>query len=120
VPALDDVRVIDAEHFLAVRHIRCDDAYLEGHYPGFPLYPGVFLVESACVAARSIYGMAWLTSVESVRFQAPLRPGDELHLYVSVQENDGTTLALKVLATQAGGQQIARMALRLRRQGGQR
>ncbi|MFB7850058.1 MULTISPECIES: 3-hydroxyacyl-ACP dehydratase FabZ family protein [unclassified Streptomyces] len=50
-----------------------------GHYPGFPIFPGVCVIE--CVrrsALATAPGPVTLAAVESARFRGPVLPGDEL------------------------------------------
>jgi 3-hydroxyacyl-[acyl-carrier-protein] dehydratase len=67
--------------------------YLEGHFPGFRLFPGFFLAESLAqllsVAARSeeqkengLLGV--LTSADRLRFRGMVRPGDSVDLEAEV------------------------------------
>jgi 3-hydroxyacyl-[acyl-carrier-protein] dehydratase len=52
---------------------------LAGHYPGFPILPGVYLVEHAhqvaCGSPPEGADLV-LTGVDSARFLAPVLPGD--------------------------------------------
>jgi 3-hydroxyacyl-[acyl-carrier-protein] dehydratase len=57
------------------------DAHLAGHFPGMPIYPGVFVIETLAQAmAAAVPGRPRLRSVVSARFQAALLGGDELEL----------------------------------------
>jgi 3-hydroxyacyl-[acyl-carrier-protein] dehydratase len=52
---------------------------LAGHYPGFPILPGVYLVEHAHQVASGSApdGVELvLTGVDSARFHGPVLPGD--------------------------------------------
>ena len=62
--------------------------FFKGHFPDFPVVPGVVLVEAmaqvsgAAIVARNILGgkdkeaTFLLASVDEVRFRRPVRPGD--------------------------------------------
>ncbi|GAB3465335.1 3-hydroxyacyl-ACP dehydratase FabZ family protein [Actinophytocola sediminis] len=84
--AVDDVLIGAGGALSAVQTIRADNPYLAGHYPGRPIYPGVFVLESALQATRRLLGHhdLVLAEVESVRFRTPLLPGDTLRLALSI------------------------------------
>jgi len=59
--------------------IAADEPVFAGHYPGFPIFPGVCLVEcvhrSALVTAPGADELD-LCALESARFLSPVYPGD--------------------------------------------
>ena len=65
--------------------VRGDEWFLDGHFPGNPVVPGVILCEilaqSACVllAGEITDGaVSYLTGINSARFKTPAKPGDTL------------------------------------------
>jgi len=65
--------------------VRGDEWFLNGHFPGNPVVPGVILCEilaqSACVLLKGggVKGAApLLTGLDKARFKKPVRPGDVL------------------------------------------
>ena len=64
-------------------HVRGDEFFLRGHFPGNPVVPGVILCEmlaqSACVLLQDQMSGEKLpvyTGLNNVKFRSPVRPGD--------------------------------------------
>lgn len=79
---------------VAVVPIRADEESLRGHFPDFPVFPGIFVIEALTQAvdrALSEPGQSRLRlrAVGSVRFLAPLLPPDTLTLRISATAGDG-------------------------------
>lgn len=86
--AVDDVRVEtdgDGYRVWATKMIRADDPYMVGHFPGQPIYPGVFVLETVGQALTAALGHEGgellLAELVSVRFTAPLLVGDALTVH---------------------------------------
>jgi len=67
--------------------------FFKGHFPDFPVVPGVILIEAmaqvagASVVARKIVGEQAsfaIASIDEVRFRQPFRPGDRLVTVVEI------------------------------------
>ncbi|MFL6130925.1 MAG: 3-hydroxyacyl-ACP dehydratase FabZ family protein [Mycobacteriales bacterium] len=81
-PLVAPVQVESPEAGRASSRFTLDPAepLLAGHYPGFPIFPGVCLVECAHrTSLGALDGPARLTEVESARFLGPVFPGDTVH-----------------------------------------
>ena len=63
-----------------------DEPVFAGHYPGFPIFPGMCVVElvhrAALETAPAEAGELTMAAMESVRFVAPVFPGDRLTVTV--------------------------------------
>ena len=79
---LDDVTETNGEavgHY----HVRGDEFFLNGHFPGNPIVPGVILCEilaqSACILLKDQMTEGKLpvyNILNHVKFRSPVRPGD--------------------------------------------
>src|SRR2546425_4732125 len=70
-----------------------DEAFLGGHFPGNPVFPGVIQLEALAQTGvlslisdeRYAGKLALFGGVEDVRFRRIVRPGDELVLAVQIE-----------------------------------
>ncbi|WP_329008678.1 3-hydroxyacyl-ACP dehydratase [Micromonospora rifamycinica] len=90
LPAVDRLRATaqDDGGWTVVARVAVDprNPNLVGHFPGQPIYPGVFVVETLCQAmTRAVPGAPRLRTVTSVRFLAALLGGDEMELTLDVR-----------------------------------
>lgn len=116
--AIDSYEVVSAEEVTSVKAIRADDPYLEGHYPDFTIYPGVFVIESVLQTARAFVRDrfagsldAELSSIGSVRFSSPMLPGDTLTVRCRCAVDGEQSMAVKAECRNAAGDKAAQMKL---------
>jgi 3-hydroxyacyl-[acyl-carrier-protein] dehydratase len=90
--AVDDLTLDGDTGAVATKVVRAEDPYLEGHYPTFPIYPGIFIIESllqthrAACEARGMEDPGTIAAVSSARFRMPFFPGDTLVLRTTIRE----------------------------------
>jgi 3-hydroxyacyl-[acyl-carrier-protein] dehydratase len=73
-------------------HLRGDEAFFAGHFPGRPTLPGVLMVEAlAQVGAVAVLlepryagKLPLFGGIDRVRFRRQVEPGDTLHLHVEM------------------------------------
>lgn len=73
----------EGDQALGAYHVRGDEWFLQGHFPGAPVVPGVILCEilaqSACILLTDAMGegkIPMYTGLNNVRFKSPVLPGD--------------------------------------------
>jgi 3-hydroxyacyl-[acyl-carrier-protein] dehydratase len=69
--------------------VRGDEFFLDGHFPGNPVVPGVILCEmmaqSACVLVEAEGSFTpFLTGLNNIRFKKPVKPGDIIDLHSEI------------------------------------
>ena len=88
-------RVVAFEKMHSVHAIKCvifNEPFFQGHFPGYPVMPGVLILEAMAQASGvlilkshpdDLQGKIFLLAgLENVRFRKPVVPGDTLHLHI--------------------------------------
>ncbi len=97
----------------AIMNIKKDSFFVEGHFPGQPVMPGVFIVEAFGQAAAALTAvgiekseyqnkLVFLMSVEKARFRSPVIPECKLELYIEAIRSHGRVWKYKGEATVNG------------------
>lgn len=73
-------------NFTVAQVIPADHPSLAGHFPGNPIVPGVVILEEVCAALAQRVGHCKLQAIPSVKFIAPLRPGQAFAIHLSVED----------------------------------
>src|SRR5215211_8993011 len=77
---------------VGIKNVTANEQFFMGHFPGFPVMPGVLIVEAiAQVGAVAALGMpenkgklAFFAGLDEVRFKRQVVPGDTLRLEVTL------------------------------------
>jgi 3-hydroxyacyl-[acyl-carrier-protein] dehydratase len=99
---VDEIVQREDERIVCRKTFRDDEFFVQGHYPGFPLVPGVILCECAMQAGAVLLsqlvqdaeGVPVITRVKDVRFRRMVRPGDTIDIEVQLQERLGSAFFL--------------------------
>lgn len=99
----------------AVQAVDPDEPYMRGHFPGFAIYPGVFLIETVAQATavaldRGSGTPLRVTGVRSMRFLAPLLAGDRVLVEARVRHDRDEPGAVEVDARCERGGDRTRIA----------
>lgn len=87
------VEIEPGERAVARKHVRDDEFWCAGHFPGRPILPGVLLAEALAQTAALLFtsqdgkarAKVYLVGMDRLRFRRMVEPGDILDLEVSVQ-----------------------------------
>jgi len=92
----------------------------EGHFPGYPLMPGVLLIESMAqtagwlvVAQRKFEAMPFLASLKEVKLRTFVNPGETLELSAKLM-HDGSGFAVTEAEGRVKGKLVCEAAITFR------
>jgi 3-hydroxyacyl-[acyl-carrier-protein] dehydratase len=114
---LDEIVSIDEQRIVCRKTFSSDDFFVQGHFPDYPIVPGVIQCE-CCLQAGAILlsrhtptgnGVVPVaTRMDGVKFKKMVRPGDTIEVDVTLNDRVGSAFYLtgKVLL---GGKIAARL-----------
>jgi 3-hydroxyacyl-[acyl-carrier-protein] dehydratase len=107
-------RVLEIEQgkrIVAVKNVTANEPFFQGHFPEFPIMPGVLIVEALAQAAGicANYGqeggdgkLGVLASIDGMKFKRQVVPGDVLRLEAEILSMKMGVVKARVLATVEG------------------
>ncbi|MDP9268283.1 MAG: 3-hydroxyacyl-ACP dehydratase FabZ [Acidobacteriota bacterium] len=86
------IEMTPRERIVALKNVTVNEPYFQGHFPGFPIMPGVLIVEAIAQAGGALLLTALadrdklmlFTGIERAKFRKPVVPGDQLRIEVEV------------------------------------
>ncbi len=86
---VDRIEKADSEEILGFRRFHESEFFFKGHFPGFPVVPGVLLIETLAqcggAGARMVtgnVGLFFLATVEKAKFRRQVKPGEEVRMVI--------------------------------------
>jgi 3-hydroxyacyl-[acyl-carrier-protein] dehydratase len=82
-----------AKRLVAIKNVTINEPFFQGHFPGYPIMPGVLVVEAMAQAGGIImmhemadraHKLVVFTGIERAKFRRPVTPGDQLRIEVEV------------------------------------
>ena len=102
---LEELRVV------GIKNVTANEPFFPGHFPDFPVMPGVLIVEAMAQVAGVLVlksmpdrknKVVLLASIESAKFRRPVRPGDQLRIEMIVGRRKATVAKMHGTATVNG------------------
>jgi len=100
---LDEIVSQDEQRIVCRKTFSDDDFFVQGHFPDFPIVPGVIQCE-CCLQAGAILLSQFTpnedgivpvaTRMDNVKFKQMVRPGDTVEVHVKLNERVGTAYFL--------------------------
>jgi 3-hydroxyacyl-[acyl-carrier-protein] dehydratase len=89
-------RVVEFERskrIVAIKNVTINEPFFQGHFPGYPIMPGVLVVEAMAQAGCILLlnevadrerKLVLFSGIDGAKFRRPITPGDQLRLEIDV------------------------------------
>jgi len=105
------VELVPGQRVLALKNVAANEPFFAGHFPSYPVMPGVLIVEALAQAGAvmMLHGQGGspgkiplFAAIERARFRRQVVPGDQLLLAVQVLKARGAVCRLAGTASVQG------------------
>jgi 3-hydroxyacyl-[acyl-carrier-protein] dehydratase len=97
---IDRIIEIDGDNSaIGIKNVTFNEPCFQGHFPGFPVMPGVLLIEGIAQTAGAICVAAlgedyqpqlvYFMTIDKAKFRRPVVPGDCVHFHIRKIRNRG-------------------------------
>lgn len=94
---VDRVLKFEGDKAVAVKNVSINEPYFQGHFPSYPVMPGVLQVEAMAQVASILMlrkaenagRLGFFMSADNVKFRKPVLPGDTLMMHVELTKYRG-------------------------------
>jgi 3-hydroxyacyl-[acyl-carrier-protein] dehydratase len=109
IDSVEKEDVIDAQgntvsYAVGVYHVRGNEYFLQGHFPDYPVVPGVILCEMMAQSCAMLLGdeirtkRPLYTGIDNVRFKYQVRPGDTITIRSTITDRRQAIIFVKAEA----------------------
>ncbi|MBX8945497.1 MULTISPECIES: 3-hydroxyacyl-ACP dehydratase FabZ [Lysinibacillus] len=91
------VELEEGKRAVGLKNVTINEAFFKGHFPQYPVMPGVLIVEALAQVSAVIMltkagnegRLGLLAGIDHCRFKKQVKPGDQLHLEVEITRVKG-------------------------------
>jgi beta-hydroxyacyl-ACP dehydratase FabZ len=96
---VDRIDELEPDRIVGIKNVTVNEPFFEGHFPDFPVMPGVMIIEAMAQVAGVLVlsqiedrknKLVLLASVNEAKFRKPVRPGDQLRIEMKVAKRKAT------------------------------
>ncbi|POZ92569.1 3-hydroxyacyl-ACP dehydratase FabZ [Petrotoga halophila] len=106
---VDGVLELNEEKIKAFKNVSVNEPFFQGHFPNYPIMPGVLIVEGMAQTAGLLLlkdtnenVIPLFTGIDKARFKKEVRPGDKLIYDLEILQRKANMFKLKGIATVEG------------------
>jgi 3-hydroxyacyl-[acyl-carrier-protein] dehydratase len=108
---VDRIVEMEPDRVVGIKQVTHNEPFFQGHFPDFPVMPGVLIVEAMAQTAGVLVlsGMpdrnnklVLLVAIENARFRRPVVPGDTLRMEMKIIKKKASVAKMAGIATVNG------------------
>src|SRR6185437_9431126 len=108
---VDRIVEMEPDRVVGIKNVTANEPFFQGHFPDFPVMPGVLIIEAMAQAAGVLVlksmedrhnKLVLLVAVENARFRRPVVPGDCLRMEMKVIKRKASVAKMAGVATVDG------------------
>lgn len=101
---------IPRQSITAIKNVTINEPFFQGHFPDFPVMPGVLIIEALAQTAALLTftekkednAVYYFAGIDGARFKKPVLPGDQLVMVATYQREKAGIYKFHVQATVDG------------------
>ena len=108
---VDAILELEAERIVGIKNVTANEPFFMGHFPEFPVMPGVLIVEAMAQVAGVLVlkqipdrenKLVLLATIEQAKFRRPVRPGDQMRIEMKLTKRKASIAKMHGVATVDG------------------
>ena len=108
---VDRILELEPDRIVGIKNITVNEPFFQGHFPEFPVMPGVLIVEAMAQVAGVLVlkeipdranKLVLLAGVDNAKFRRPVLPGDQLRIEMKVIKKKASVAKMSGTATVDG------------------
>ena len=108
---VDAILELEEERIVGIKNVTINEPFFVGHFPEFPVMPGVLIVEAMAQVAGVLVlknipdrknKLVLLASVEQAKFRRPVLPGHQLRIEMKVTKRKASVAKMRPPTRKSG------------------
>ena len=108
---VDRILELEPERIVGIKNVTVNEPFFQGHFPDFPVMPGVLIVEAMAQVAGVLVlktipdrasKLVLLAGIDNAKFRKPVLPGDQLRIEMKVVRKKASVAKMQGVATVDG------------------